>query len=56
MSFSPLAVVIFLVLGYTLFHSQLTDPRILTIYLFAFVPVWIGLECLFDFVRFRGRK
>lgn len=56
MSFSPLAVVIFLVLGYMLYQSQLTDPRILTIYLIPFVPVWIGLECLLDYVRFRGQK
>ena len=56
MSVSPIAVVVFLVIGYLLFESQLTDPRIITIYFLAFVPIWIGLECLFDFVRFRGRK
>ena len=56
MSASPIAVVVFLVIGYLLFESQLTDPRIITIYFLAFVPIWIGFECLFDFVRFRRKK
>lgn len=56
MSANPLAAVIFLILGYMLFESQLTDPRILTIDFLAFVPIWIGLERLVDLVRFRGKE
>lgn len=45
-----------MVLGIAMFGSGITNPGLLTMYFLAFVPIWIGMEWIFDFVRFRGKQ